>query len=246
MQQQSCGLWLGIFPLLYFFNHIFLRVSFFHITFATKNKIKGNMVNYNAHSCIVPAVISNRCGVFIQDIKGKLWNTEDWDSSVEPNAIAVISKEAKFLIALSEPKLGRAVSSSHTDPLENCMTAIASSATALSDHNGAWNTANILKMQPSATYAAGWCNAFVFPDGKTKGYLPSLGQLYLAYQNKAAVDAALIKCGGAVMTENHYWSSTFWGASSNRRYCWLLNWSDGYVGHYFSYRSNHVRPFADF
>ena len=41
-------------------------------------------------------------GVFIQDVNGNLWNTEDWDNSVKPNAVAVISTRCRFPIALAD------------------------------------------------------------------------------------------------------------------------------------------------
>ena len=185
-------------------------------------------------------------GVYIQDVNGKLWKTEDWDNSAKPNAVAVIAKEDKFLIALTEP-LSRPMLSLSYAALEKYMDATSSATEAKADYNGAGNTANILKMMLSTDCAAGYCNAFTFPDGSTKGFLPSLGQLNLAYQNKAAVDAALSKCGGTAMTNNYYWASTFWGVgSSGYRHCWLLRWSDGYVygdGLNYNYR---VRPFANF
>lgn len=185
-------------------------------------------------------------GVYIQDINGKLWKTEDWDNSVKPNAVAVIADEAKFLIALTQAPSTTTISSFSTAPLDNYMMAALDSAVAKADYNGAGNTANIMKLQSSTDYAAGYCNAFTFPDGSTKGYLPSLGQLNLAYQNKDAIDAALSKCGGIGMIEDYYWSSTFSGVNGSGRSCWVFRWNGGiysfdYVSHYY-----YVRPFADF
>lgn len=185
-------------------------------------------------------------GVYIQDTNGKLWKTEDWNNSAKPNAVAVIAKEDKFLIALTEPLSCLMLSLSYA-ALERYMTAISDSAAAVSDYDGAGNTAKILQARSSPYNAAGWCNAFVFPDGKTKGFLPSLGQLNLAYQNKAAVDAALSKCGGTAMNaDNYYWSSTFWGVGGGYRHCWRLYWSDGGVDGGYLNGSYYVRPFASF
>lgn len=185
-------------------------------------------------------------GVYIQDIKGKLWKTEDWDDSVKPNAVAVIADEAKFLIALTQAPSTTTISSFSTATLDKYMMAALVSDAAKADYDGAGNTANIMKLQPSTDYAVGYCNAFTFPDGRTKGFLPSLGQLNLAYQNKDAIDAALSKCGGIGMIEDYYWSSTFSGVNGSGRSCWVLRWNGGivsydYVSHYY-----HVRPFADF
>ena len=108
------------------------------------------------------------------------------------------------------------------------------------------NTDNILKLQSSTNRAAGYCNSFTFPDGKTKGLLPALGWLQTAYDNKAAVDACLAACGATAMdTSNYHWASTFWGVNGNAyRNCWILRWSDGYVGYYTLNTSLRVRPFA--
>ena len=185
-------------------------------------------------------------GVYIQDINGKLWKTEDWNNSAKPNAVAVIAKEDKFLIALVEPLSRMSISLSYT-ALEKYMATTSSSAEAKADYNGVGNTANILKMMLSTDCAAGYCNAFIFPDGTTKGFLPSIGQLNLAYQNKAAVDAALKKCGGTAMnTSSYYWSSTFRGMNGNDRFCWTLRWSDGNVDYGYLGNGTYVRPFASF
>ena len=184
-------------------------------------------------------------GVSIQDINGKLWKTEDWDNSAKPNAVAVIAKEDKFLIALVEPLSRLSVSSIHT-ALEKYMTATSSATEAKADYNGLGNAANTLKAQPSTDCAAGYCNTFTFPDGKTKGFLPSLGQLRLAFQNKANIDAALNKCGGTAMSTEYYWSSTFRGLYDIYRRFWTLYWSDGMVSFNGLSSSHYVRPFADF
>ena len=184
-------------------------------------------------------------GVYIQDIKGKLWKTEDWDGSVKPNAVAVIADEAKFLIALTQAPSTTTISSFSTATLDKYMMAALDSDVAKADYNGAGNTANIIKLPQRTDYAANHCSTYILPDGNTKGYLPSLGQLNLAYQNKDAIDAALSKCGAA-MFEDYYWSSTFAGVNGSGRSCWILRWNGGivsydYVSHYY-----YVRPFADF
>lgn len=187
-------------------------------------------------------ILSN--GVYIQDVNGNLWKTEDWDNSVKPNAIAVVADEAKFLIALDESDLE--LNYSKVAPYGKYMTTISDLTSAKSDYDGAGNTAIMLKLNPCTDFAVGYCDAFVFPDGKTKGFLPSLGQLNLAYQNKEGIDAAISKCGGIVMKANYYWSSTFWDDSGSiYRHCWGLYWSDGYIakGNLDSY--HYVRPFAD-
>ena len=183
-----------------------------------------------------------KTGVFIEATDNVLYLSNDWPSNKTANSIVVAGNGVSFRMALTQPS--NMAIGSHADPLENYMTAISDETAAKADYDGVGNTANILKAQPSAEYAAGYCNAFIFPDGKTKGFLPSLGQLNLAYQNKAAVDAALSKCGGTVMTSNYYWSSTFWGEYGSGRSCWKLNWSGGSVLDDGLSGIAYVRPFA--
>jgi hypothetical protein len=56
------------------------------------------------------------------------------------------------------------------------MTEFSSSTTAKTDYNGRLNTDAILSLKPDTDLAAGYCNSFIFPDGVTKGHLPSCGE----------------------------------------------------------------------
>ena len=206
--------------------------------------ICGDAACHQNSGALHESSVPSNC-VYIQDVYGKLWKTEDWDKSVKPNAIVVFAKEAKFRIALNKQLSMDSISSKCTDPLENYVTAIKDEDAAMVDYDGACNTAKILQLKPSTGYAAGYCNSFTFPDGKTKGYLPSLGQLYLAYQNKVAINAALAVCGGTVMAESWYWSSTFRGLLVDVRRCWGLDWSDGRISSSGLDYDKYVRPFAD-
>lgn len=230
-----------------------MLVFFFYATFAAKINKGNNMsekLDYESHLYAIPSIVNVEYGVFIQDTNGKLWETDDWEVakweySAEPNAVAVIAKETKFLIALSQhPSI--ALSSFSVTQFEKYMMTISDRTKAKSDYNGMENTTNMLLAQPSSDYAAGWCNAFTFPDGKTKGYLPSLGQLYLAYQNKAAIDAALSACGETAMSTFGYLSSTFWGTVCDYRNFWMLDWGDCSIIIHGVYYGSRVRPFANF
>lgn len=191
-----------------------------------------------------------KLGVFIQDKSGKLWTTDSWDTSnnSNANAIAVLTSNVKVLVALTDSGGTKQIHSSYSGALENYMTAISDATQAKADYKGAENTANIMKLQSSTSYAAGWCNTFTFPDGETKGHLPSLGEFWEVYQNKSLVDAALSKCGGtAINTGSYHWCSTFWGIGGDYRRCWALGWSDGDVGILYGTldRNNYVRAFAE-
>lgn len=187
-------------------------------------------------------------GVYIEATNGKLFTADKWTGSLTPNSIVVIQDEVRFRIALTQSSSTMKIHSSYDGALENYMTAISDTSQAKLDMKSAENTANIMKLQSGTGYAAGYCNAFTFPDGKTKGLLPALGWLQTAHDNKAAVDACLAACGATAMdTSNYHWASTFGGMDSNGyRTCWLLRWSDGIVWNFSLNNSRLVRPFAEY
>lgn len=186
--------------------------------------------------------------VYIEATNGELFTANKWTGSLTPNSIVVIQDEVQFRIALTQSSGIMSIHSSYNGALENYMTGIRDKAQAKLDMKSAENTANIMKLQSGTGYAAGYCNAFTFPDGKTKGLLPALGWLQTVYDNKAAVDACLTACGATAMINDHYWSSTFWGVNSSRgvRLCWVLRWSDGYVNYVPLYLGAQVRAFAEY
>lgn len=186
-------------------------------------------------------------GVYIEATNGELFTSDKWTGSLTPNSVVVIQDEVRFRIALTQSSSTMKIHSSYDGALENYMTAIDDSSQAKLDMKSAENTANIMKLQSGTGYAAGYCNSFTFPDGKTKGLLPALGWLQTAYDNKAAVDACLAACGATAMdTSNYHWASTFWGVYSSFRTCWILYWSDGYVTNSDLRNSHRVRPFATY
>ena len=170
-------------------------------------------------------------GVYIESVTHKFYLTDDWDTANTANSIAVVADECKFRIALTGLSSDMQMNNSNFDPWETYLSGITDETVAKTDYNGAYNTQQILTLQPSTEYAAGWCNAYTFPDGKTKGYLPALGELYLAYQNKDAINAALTKCGGAALVYRaYYWSSTFYGLTVDEQIMfWRLYLYDSYV-----------------
>lgn len=185
-------------------------------------------------------------GVYIEATNGKLFTANKWTGNLTPNSVVVIQDEVRFRIALTQSSSTMKIHSSYFGLLDRYMTAIKNAAQAKLDMKSSENTANIMKVQSGTGYAAGYCNSFTFPDGKTKGLLPALGWLWTAYNNKAAVDACLAACGATAMdTSDYHWASTFWGvANSINRYCWLLDWSNGDLGDYILNGSFRVRPFA--
>ena len=187
-------------------------------------------------------------GVFIEATDGILYKSTEWTGAKTANSIVVKQPTAAFRIALTQPSSTMNIHSNSEETLENYMTAISDTAQAKLDMKSAENTANIMKLQSGTGYAAGYCNSFTFPDGKTKGLLPALGWLQTAYDNKAAVDACLAACGATAMATDYYHrASTFRGLSgSGQRDCWILNWESGNAGSASIDYSLRVRPFAEY
>ena len=107
----------------------------------------------------------------------------------------------------------------------------------------------VLAFSSSEQYAANYCRNYTFPHGK-KGYLPALGELYEAYQNKTEVDACMKLIGGKALydrTINNYlkWSSTQYSAFD----AWTLAWDYGTISYYYKVYSPNdfcARPFSAF
>lgn len=185
-------------------------------------------------------------GVYILDTDGYFHNEAEWDGTYTADCVAVITSNCRFGIALTEnPSNEVQILSVYSGELENYMTAMSTSTKAKADYDGAENTTNIMKVESSTNYAAGWCNAFSFPSGK-KGYLGAAGQWWAAYSNKAAVDAAIAKAGGTrLKTQGTYWTSTFYGVNSDDyRSCWHLDWLDGDIDHNYVTNEHYVRAFS--
>lgn len=191
-------------------------------------------------------------GVFIEDKQGMLYATADWSSgnNANANSVVLLSDAHSFRIALQGAPSYMQMYGGNAPMWETYLSGITTMTEARADYNGAANTNLIVtKCQSATTYAAGWCNAYTFPDGVTKGYLPALGELYLAYQNKAAIEAALKKCGGtALSTDYYHWSSTFGGAYedeySKENKFWIFGWDNGDGANAFLGNSERVRPFG--
>lgn len=185
-------------------------------------------------------------GVYIQDVNYKLWEIKDCDDSVKPNAIAVIENEDKFLIALAQPPKMQLNDASAVDFWHDIEIENNKITNTYFHYDGMRKTASILKTQPSTEYAAGYCNDFIFPDGKTKGYLPTEDQLQLAYRDKVDITAALQKCGGAKMESGYYWTSSLGFFYNGISRGGIFRWVGGYGKEAIIDVKHCVRPFADF
>lgn len=187
-------------------------------------------------------------GVFIEATDGTLHKSTEWTGDKTANSIVVKQPTTAFRIALKPHSDTRQIHGDYQAAYDNYMTAIEDIAQAKLDMKSAENTANMMKLRDRTDYAAGYCNSFTFPDGKTKGVLPALGWWQTAYDNKAAVDTCLAACGSTPMnTSTYHWTSTFRGVDKYKnRSFWVLNWSNGNVTNCIPTDWYRVRAFAEY
>ena len=118
--------------------------------------------------------------VYIEATNGELFTADKWTGSLTPNSVVVIQDKVQFRLALTQSSSTMKIYSSSSGPLEDYMTGIIDEEQAKLDMKSVENTDNIMKLENRTGYAAGYCNSFPFPDGKTKGLLPSLVWLQTA------------------------------------------------------------------
>lgn len=133
-------------------------------------------------------------GVFIQHVDGTLFTEADWTSSrfsnEKANGVAVITDNARFVVAKSSP--GKA---SYYDT--NIKTPIDGISSSASDFAGQKNT-NIL-LSTGKSEAAAMAANYTFPNGN-KGYLPALGELLEIQTVYQQVARAMNSIGGVAIT----------------------------------------------
>ena len=74
-------------------------------------------------------------------------------------------------------------------------------------------------------------------------YIPAVGEIYLIYLHKKALNEALEAVGGEHLTDAWYWTSTEYSATR----AWLLGLGSGYMSYYAKATdAYHVRPVSAF
>ena len=181
-----------------------------------------------------------KLGAYIQHIDGTLYDEEGWTnggfSNDEANGVAVITTKASFVIAKTD--IGQRSWSANTSTLVDGILTTTDSANALTDFAGYDNTQLMLATDTSG---AGYsCANYTFPNGD-KGYLPALGELKEAYDNKSKIASLMTKIGGAVFVSGGYWSSTQYNSGRS----WRVYWSNGTTDGNFKYTGNYyARAFS--
>ena len=161
--------------------------------------------------------IPTEIGVYIETIDHKFYTVDEWDTSnnANVNSVAVIPslgpenrpENYGFRISNNEP-IGLPIDSTDSVRYE---TVLHMHNPAHADFDGKSNTEKMVSLNPNPEDAAGYCNSFTFPDGTTKGYLPSIGEIKGAQDMINEIDAAFNAFSGCPFGENYYLSSTFCG-----------------------------------
>lgn len=189
---------------------------------------------------------NGQLGVFILDVNNRIYTSDEWKTSNNNKAVgvAVLTDDVKFVIAPNELEKKRFYSD-YIVPVPNIANYTTTDA-AKTDYNGLSNTEKIVAAYDSnPIYVAGACSSFIFKNGY-KGYLPSIGELWVAYQNKTEIDICMNRIKGDVISEN-YWSSTNrYNVAGSYVSFWVFSWLNGELYDDMTISSIPSRPFAKF
>lgn len=188
--------------------------------------------------------VSVNTGIYIQDIDGKYYTSDTWDTANNENAngVAVILSTCQFVIVPNVNSTAKWASSASVN-----LTAInkTSANNAKADYNGKSNTTTML----TNTYCnASGCAAYVCANTISKrgkrGYLGAAGEMYAVYQNKTAINTLLALIGGTAIGTGYYWTSDQ-NYESSSYYAWRVVMSNGGVSNQKQTASNYIRVLTE-
>ena len=213
---------------------------------ATKNFVAG--VNSRDVSMIYGEI---KTGVFVCDKSKRLYTADQWMTALSAGlvtnedamGVAVRNSSQSFIIAKEDLGMMQIY---NAQTACNGATAITDQNTAIARTSGAADAAKMTATYGSgATYAAGACASYKFPNGAA-GFLPAAGQMKLVYDNRGAVAVCMAACGGASFNSAQYWTSTYYGANGSYIFFWCFNWSNGTANANGVAYTYCVRPFCAF
>lgn len=180
-------------------------------------------------------------GCYIQDTTGKLWKAGTWDGSATFNGVAVYTEECAFV--MRQGAYNKSMMSSATN-VSSLLIEYPTEQEAKADFNGVGNTG----LLPRSSSAKIYIEENPFPDGDV-GYIPSLGELWKAYEYKNEVNALFMEATGGPFTDTIHGSSTLESGSGGKgrhAYFWTLDFGTGAVTSVLSTStSSYIRPFKD-
>lgn len=181
----------------------------------------GQMVKPNVSLVADEGIVNyhRQTKVLIQHLDGSLYTTDQWTAegfaNDAANGVAVIADEAQFVIA---PVIQRNLSWGDNGIIDGIMVSTDSSV-AKTDYEGKRNTQLMLEAGNRAGMAAFTCDFVKMPNGQD-GYLPSLGELVVAYECRDEINAARSLIGASAMGASQMWSSTQYSSDM----AWVMSW----------------------
>lgn len=158
-----------------------------------------------------------------------------------PKGIAVVADEIIFVIGLNDSP--RSLSWQTTAGDITGLSNITALNIVRENFNGKLNSDIIAAASNGGdnSLANSYCQKYIFSDG-SQGYLPSCGELYVAFQNKVVINEFLNLVGSAFNASNFYWSSSEYGSSVG----WGISFYEGIINTFDKITSGYVRPFGVF
>lgn len=181
----------------------------------------GQMVKPNVSLVADEGIVNyhRQTKVLIQHIDGSLYTTDQWTAegfaNDAANGVAVIADEAQFVIS---KYFTGSVKWGANGIIDGIMVSTDSSV-AKTDYAGKRNTQLMLEAGNGVGTAASTCNFIELPNGQ-KGYLPSLGELAIAYEVRDEINAARSLIGAVEMGTGQMWSSTQYSSDM----AWGMYW----------------------
>ena len=170
-------------------------------------------------------------GAFVEATDGTLYTSSAWSSSGKiANSVVVIGTNHTYRIALNGSSYrDKPIHSNSSDKMNQYLPQLSVVGDAYEDWDGKKNTEKILNFNiqfgsNTTSYAAPYCINYVFPDGKTHGYIPSAGQAHYTALNSSIIKACMEAAGGTTVGGWHT-TSTLASSDSN---CMYVN--SGYYG----------------
>lgn len=189
-------------------------------------------------------------GVYIMHKDRFLVTQDNWTyPNEEASGVAVKTDNCAFVIAKEEES---SIQWGAYGTIVSGCTYTQDQNTAKTDYKGRQNTDAIvdhLGMSSTYMYAARYCKEYIFPHG-VQGYLPALGELYEALQNKSEVDACMSLINGKPLYDGSINNYTKWSSTQHSPYgAFNLNWLYRTIGNTDKNKDDDyiwVRPFAAF
>ena len=191
------------------------------------------------------AVILPPDGVYIQSIDGNFYTYDEWNlPNQKANGVAVISSEhpnGGFVIASTKNKSTILWMNVEKYVKVPGVTTVDDKSTAIKDYKGLDNSSAIVsKYGNTSDYAAGWCQNYIFRNGK-HGYLGSCGEWTIACNNRSKISSciSLIRGDSIIEKDLQYWTST----QADSINVWGIYW-DGYASYANKLGKCNVRAFC--